>query len=85
MPTFTGSSPLVDKTNNLLKEVIKSVGKAEQNIKQTSDSNPPTKKAKVDDVGEWIKVGQESLKMSERHLVSDNEERLQFIGCLVVR
>ena len=64
--TFTGNSPLVDKTSHLLKEVIKSEGKAEQNIKQTSDSNPPSK---VDDVGEWIKVGQESLKMSERRLV----------------
>ena len=72
--TFTGSSPLVDKTEKLLKEVITLAGKTDKENKQPSsaDTNPPNKKAKVDD--EWIRVGRVCLKMSERCVVSENAE-----------
>lgn len=49
-------------------------GTTDQESKQppSADTNPPNKKAKVDD--EWIRVGRVSLKMSERGVVSENAE-----------
>ena len=68
--TFTGSSPLLDKTEKLLKEVTTLAGKTDKENKQppSADTNPPNKKVKVDD--EWIREGRVCLKMSERQMVS---------------